>query len=719
MYKNVLKSLRSAEESADDDYKSDLFPQLASTFGRSRNKVTFESAYKYLDDYLVAKRLGKKYPKFSDQASIDRLIEDYERDYFYEGLVGGSEIPRVVATPLINYAMLNTYAKSQEAQGKIRDSQIHQLKHSHFFANEMAFAAFLKALGKPQSEAPQGGENFRVELFETNNQNFVSVSLNGKPMNLAGSNHGIFELDDFLKNIYPKMYFGDIDDVCVGREEISLNVFPKCQDYMDYLGTYIKSSVYTETKKVKKCHLSRKAVTEVVAPPAITTRVKPIEKPVRVGFVEIVQSAPQRPKVDLKVVEIDRPVAYAVPVVEERIVVKEIEKPVRVNVPVVEEKIVVQEVEKLIQEKPTHIHHINLKEPEEPVVIAPTNFAQEEEPSSAWPWWLLLIPLLCLIPCLAFLCCRRKKVEPVTRPKQPMAPVLRKPVEKEIMHIKTEERNSPERKFVIEKKVVDEAAEIEQEITRELRKSRAVRESRAVRDVSRGRQTTLEIAAEAAMSRGSGGGRRKRIKTIKKFGEVIGKEIQYLDNDGNVIRTERVGVDEGDARSERFASGTRAIGKTEVVSSNSARYLRSSGGGGQTYKESYGAEERLGDNLVSSSNLVANRASRASRRGYSSGRHMDTAGYVSGSNAGLVDEDRDDGRYSPGGTRRSRGSAGRAQIERVASAGRGSGSGAYRKSRIRVGSGGTGKHSEYREERITKGGTTKHQEFYAEDDDQI
>lgn len=403
LYKNIHKSLMLAGESASSDYNRNLFPQLASTFGRSSSKVNFETAHKYLDDYQVARRLGSQYPNFSNQANIDRLIEDYERDYYYNGVVGGNEIPRVISTPLLNYALINIYAKSQEDCGNARVPKIHMLKHSHFFANEISFAGFLKALGQSQSTAPKAGQNVRFELFETNGEYYVNVSLDGKPMNFAGSRHGIIELDAFLKTIYPKLYFGDIDAVCIGREEISLNVFPQCQDYQDYLSMYTGGVTAEEAMHVQKCRRISQAVAQVhssqlIVPPSH------YERPVTVETYDVYNPAPPQPHlVDVQYVEKKRPVAVPVPVVEERVVEKIVEKPYRVPVPVVEEKVVVHEVEKVVSEKPTHIHHIDLAEPEPQQqayeLPAPASFAQGEEDTS-WPWWIWLIPLLCCCLCL-------------------------------------------------------------------------------------------------------------------------------------------------------------------------------------------------------------------------------------------------------------------------------------------------------------------------------
>jgi len=213
IHKKVQSMISSASESVKDEYKKNLFPHLATSFGKSKSSINFKTAHKYLDDYLVAKRTGNKYPKFPNQKSIDKLIEEYEKDYFYEGMVGGNELSRVIATPLINYALVNTFTKSQDTKGNLRDAKIHSLKHSHFLLNEIGFVAFLKALGHPQSTAPKGSQNLRIELFEASKKHFVSISLDGKPLNFADSNHGIFELDSFLKTIYPAMYFGDVDEV--------------------------------------------------------------------------------------------------------------------------------------------------------------------------------------------------------------------------------------------------------------------------------------------------------------------------------------------------------------------------------------------------------------------------------------------------------------------------------------------------------------------------
>lgn len=691
IYMKMQSHVVSAGQALSSDYNEKLFPLLANQFKKPESKINFGTAHMYLDDYIVAQRSGKAFPKFRNQDAMNKLIEEYERDYFYEGLLGGNEIDRVISTPLVNYILINSFGKSQVELGQLRDAKLKALKHSHFFANEVGFASLLKTIGYPQGSAPKGAQNIRFELFESGGKHYVRVTLDGKALNFAESQQGIFSLDDFLKVVYPFMYFGDVDQVCAGREDISLNVYPKCQDYREYLLQFISGYTIVEApQQVKKCRMQERVVPRQVVVPERTAEHK--VDLVNVGFVEIVQVAPpQRARVDVRVVEkiVDRPVRVEVPV------------------PVIEEKVVVHEVERLVAEQPTHIHHITIDTPEKPAGL-PNVFLENEE-AAGYPWWLWLLPLLCYIPCLALLCCRKRKPAPIVKPKQPMAPIVAKPLskpkEKEIMHVQTEERHSPERKFVIEKKVIDEAEDIEYEIKKELQKSRVVRESRQARAVSHGRQTAAEIVQEGAMNRGSGGGRRKRIKTIKKFGEVIGREVQYLDEDGNVVRTERIGLDEDEARVDRF--GEDLGGYSQVVGSTDAQYVRggnadhvfketyeregASYGGGATYGggaayasrsgagSAYGAGSGAGfgagsgagfgagsgATYVAGSKCAVEPTSSAmlvegrSRRGYSSGRHIDSAGYNSGSNAALGEADY--GRYSP--SRVSRGSVGRKSKE--------------------------------------------------------
>lgn len=398
------------------------------------------------------------------------------------------------------------------------------------------------------------------------------------------------------------------------------------------------------------------------------------------------------------------------PPVRPRVVVEEVvvERPV----PVIEERVLVHEVEKVVAEKPTHVHHLKIDIPEQPAAL-PLHFA-EQIPDSGWPWWLLFLPLLCCIPLLAWLLCR-KKAEPVIKPKQPMAPVgakkLNKPEVKEIMSVKTEERHSPEKKYVIEKKVIDEGEDIEMEIQRELGKSRVIRESRQAAVLPR--QTAVEIAAEGAYARGSAGGRRRRIKTIKKFGQIIGREEQIIDEDGNIISTRKLGIDENDpaanyvvrsetegmmreeyvvgsdtgavgsrrgyssgrhiddvqihnaAGGETFGIGSGRSANAQVIGSGRSANLQAVGSGRSANFQAVGTGmsanmQAVGSGRYAESQMYGSgrysegRAYSSGRhsegRGYSSGRHSEGRGYSSGRH--LAESEKEYGRYSPKGSNR-------------------------------------------------------------------
>lgn len=280
---------------------------------------------------------------------------------------------------------------------------------------------------------------------------------------------------------------------------------------------------------------------------------------------------------------------------------------------------------------------------------------------------------------------------PVARPKQPMAPVqakrLTKPKEREIMAVKVEERHSPERKYVIERKVVDEAEDIEMEITRELQKSRAVRETRASRAVSVGRQTAAEIAGESAMGRETRGGRKRRIKTIKKFGQVIGREEQIIDEDGNIISSKKIGLEEADYQSDQN--------------------LRSFAGSSEHFQDNYVVEDNVGVTSTTYQN-------RGTRRGYSSGRHLDGAydsleggNRTGGFGAGAAGSRYYNNAYELGSGR---------QITSYAAGSRAVGGAAYSG---RHEEGGYGRYSEGRVSRGSRSGSGRHRQEYIIDDQEI
>lgn len=221
----VQANLSSAKRTYDGKYRN-LFSELASKFGKSSTKMSFDTAHLYLDDYQKAQQAGASYPKFSNQHSINSQIESYERDYFYEGVLGGNHISRVISSPILNYLFVTTFAKMEIAQKKLNSAKFQKLKYAHFFADDIPFASLLKTLGYSESKAPRPAETIRFELFMTNGKQYVRATVNGEAMNIKGAQNGIMEMETFFRTIYPLLYFGSIDRVCNGVEEISANLHP-------------------------------------------------------------------------------------------------------------------------------------------------------------------------------------------------------------------------------------------------------------------------------------------------------------------------------------------------------------------------------------------------------------------------------------------------------------------------------------------------------------
>ena len=496
------------------------------------------------------------------------------------------------------------------------------VRHSHFFADKTSYSNLLRSLIGYSGSSMETGENIRFEIFENNKKHYVRATRDGQAIALQGSQNGVIELDAFLAKIYPNIFFGSIQDTCVGQEDEFHEFYPVCSR-----GNLVGYTTQVEKRVVETApaQIVRRAAVQETVPIIEETKEKKVEL-IDVGLVEVVQ----RPVVQQYVQPVVQPVVQAppvvhetkvierqVPVIEEKIIheveVRDRPVPVEVKVPVIEEKVVVHEVEKLVAEQPTHIHHIDLEAPEQSTGL-PVQFHEEIESEGGWPWWLWLLPLLCCIPLLAWLLCRKPKPKPVVKPKQPMAPVaakrLAKPKEKEVMHVKTEEKKSPEKKYVIERKVVDEGDAIEHEIEKELRKSRAARETRTVR------QTAVQSAAPQK-------GRTRRIKTIKKFGQVIGKEEQILDEDGNVISSKKIGLDENEYTSEKGLKSHLDDDPVAAASSSMSYERRSKRG----YSSgSHAAEYRKESQVQQYSSGYRKSSSRAASR---SGYRKETSGAVS------------------------------------------------------------------------------------------
>jgi hypothetical protein len=130
---------------------------------------------------------------------------------------------------------------------------------------------------------------------------------------------------------------------------------------------------------------------------------------------------------------------------------------------------VMQVQEKVIREKPTDVHHIDIRS------AAPVSFAENVVERSGWPWWwwLPLLLLCCCLPlccCLLwYFCCRRQPLKPIAKP----TPIKEdRPYRKPKPVVKDDEKYVEKTETTYRKKVIDQEKEIEAEIERELRNSR-------------------------------------------------------------------------------------------------------------------------------------------------------------------------------------------------------------------------------------------------------
>jgi hypothetical protein len=275
------------------------------------------------------------------------------------------------------------YHASDSSSDGPTDRTLDSVLHTHFFTDKSAFSKLVKSISGSKGNSLKVGGNIRFEIFELNGKHFVRSTLDGEKIDFSGSKNGVIELNTFLRTIYPKLFFGGIQDVCVGQEDPeSGEIIPSCArgSYVQVVrqvqrAPVVERRVVSRPKVVEKCRME-----EVVVPvveKCETTVEHRVEIPLRPP------PPPPRTQVVVEKEYIDRPV------------------PFEVKVPVVEEKVVVHEVEKLVTEAPTHIHHIEIESPDQPAAIPPVQF--HEEIDEGWPWWLWLLPLLCCIPILAWL----------------------------------------------------------------------------------------------------------------------------------------------------------------------------------------------------------------------------------------------------------------------------------------------------------------------------
>lgn len=116
------------------------------------------------------------------------------------------------------------------------DNSFGKLKAAMMFSNEYELASVLKSLGIAYKNAPEYGEALSFELFRHGGEYFVEVNQNDSPVNIGGNVDGIMKFADFINYAYPRMFFGDIDEVCSGKINPSDHLIPKHDTYWDMIG---------------------------------------------------------------------------------------------------------------------------------------------------------------------------------------------------------------------------------------------------------------------------------------------------------------------------------------------------------------------------------------------------------------------------------------------------------------------------------------------------
>ena len=91
---------KTAEKYDKNEKFKELYDMIKWDFGlNSKDIINFENAHFYIDDYMTAKKLKKPLKKdFWDPIKAQDLIAEYNKDYMYDGVLGGNQVPRVISS---------------------------------------------------------------------------------------------------------------------------------------------------------------------------------------------------------------------------------------------------------------------------------------------------------------------------------------------------------------------------------------------------------------------------------------------------------------------------------------------------------------------------------------------------------------------------------------------------------------------------------------------
>ena len=232
---------------------SGLYEDVNETFKRDLDKINFKTAHLYLDDYRTSKANEMQVPQFEEPVATDAQINSYYKSLEYEGKYGTSTSDaRVVSHPFLKYVLTTMYGKNQVLKGGLNSSRYEKLKYAQFIGNENAITAATKLFDVPVSRDPDFGSALRFELYESQGEDYVKATYNDKPISIGGRSDGIMKYEDFMDNLYEKLYFGNIDNYCAGRENIASHINPTSSNYSEYLKEQNSEFRVPETQAVQQ-----------------------------------------------------------------------------------------------------------------------------------------------------------------------------------------------------------------------------------------------------------------------------------------------------------------------------------------------------------------------------------------------------------------------------------------------------------------------------------
>jgi hypothetical protein len=200
----------------------------------SKSGVGYREAKFYVDDYMTAKRQGQTIdPDFKDPDKAQQLMEEFEKSYLYDGVMGTNQVSRVVSADFNQWLTKLTYEKVQERNGQMKTTMYKDLKHAHLVTYQETIAAIIHNLDPKNTAVPHAGSTLLFEVYSKGGQDYVRATLDGNPIRINGAEGG-HNAEDFWEYIYSKTYSGSEESVCAGNENPEAYQHAKYSSFKDY-----------------------------------------------------------------------------------------------------------------------------------------------------------------------------------------------------------------------------------------------------------------------------------------------------------------------------------------------------------------------------------------------------------------------------------------------------------------------------------------------------